>query len=83
MKEDILNALCGDEQKYNLIMQRTQQRDIAHLRWEIWYILIAKGHPQYKIALYFNVTPPSVAHGFKRQLEIQEFEERRSKFIKF
>ena len=72
MKEDVLNALCGDGKKYNLIMQNTRQRDIVQLRWEVFVILSAQDYTTKQIAAFFNTSVGNVNHGLRQMIKIQD-----------
>ena len=74
MKQDILNALCGDEAKYELIIQKTQQPDISRMRWEVFVILRLNGHKVKDIAKFFNQTPAAVRNGIKKTTNTKELE---------
>ena len=92
MKEDILNAVGGDEKKYNLIMQKTRQRDVVLLRWQVFATLHAKKYTLEAIGSIFNMHHATIIHGLKkayvsdetRALAIgDELKEIKSKIIKF
>ena len=68
MENDILNALCGDEKKFKLIMQRTNQSDIVKLRIQVWVILRAKGYTYGAIAKCFQMSDGAVWQGVDRLL---------------
>jgi len=83
MKQDILNALCGDESKYNFIMQRTRQRDIVKLRWEVWYSLHSQKYSANSIAKFFNMSHATVLHGLNKINNQVELSEIQNKIIRF
>lgn len=83
MKEDILNALSGDEKKYNLIMQTTRQRDIVQLRWEVWYSLHARKYSANSIAKFFNMNHATVLHGLNKMNNEVQLSQIQNKIIRF
>jgi chromosomal replication initiation ATPase DnaA len=66
MKQDILNALCGDEVKYNSIMVKTRDRNIVKLRWEVWAILYAKKYTLMAIGEAFKMHYSTVLYGLRQ-----------------
>ena len=68
MKQDILDALCGDEEKYKFIMQPIRKWGVAHLRWEVFVSLKAKGYIQQDIAAHFGIDRTAVTYGLKQAL---------------
>lgn len=68
IQEATLNALCGDEVKYNLIMQRTRQADIVKMRFEIFIILYSQGFTQKSIGQFFKIERSAISYGIKKIL---------------
>ena len=90
MNQDILNAVSGDVDKYNLIMQKTRQIDIVKLRWEVFAVLHCKGYKLEAIGRLFNMHHATVMHGLKKAFASRtnvvldsELEAIKSKIIRF
>ena len=83
INQEVWEAVDYDIEKLELIKEQSRKMSVAMPRWKVFTILYEKGFSQIEIGYFFNMDHSSVSHGLKRDEEIQEFEERRAKFIKF
>ena len=66
MKQDILNAVNNNEVKYNSIMQKTRDRNIVKMRWEVFAILYAKKYTLMAIGKEFGMHYSTVLYGLRQ-----------------
>ena len=66
MKQEILTALHGDEDKYYSIMQKTQQSDIVENRNAVFLKLITLGFTQKQIAAHWELSSSGVSVALSR-----------------